>query len=103
MARTIVALAVAALLAAPGGAVAVDGCIIVGGPQAPVLVRVYESDPYRARGGRRLFIGFLNPGERHRIASKHGRIWYAYRWHEGDSWKEGYEASCRGGERVELP
>ena len=96
-------LAAMALLVAARGTAAAESCVIVGGWQAPVQVRIYESDPYAAPAGKRLFIGLLNRGERHRIASKHGRLWYAFRWHEGDTWREGYEVTCRGGQPVELP
>jgi hypothetical protein len=98
----------AALLAAgcaglTGRDAGAESCSIVGGPQAPAEVRIYESDPYGSPAGSRLFVGLLNRGERHRISNADGRIWYAYRWHDGDAWREGFEASCRGGETLELP
>src|SRR5689334_2801996 len=92
--------AVAALLLAscahpppgpPAATTQETSCIIVGGPQAPVDVRVYESDPYGSPGGRRLYIGTLNRNERQFIQTRTGLIWYAFRWHEGDSWREGHQ------------
>jgi hypothetical protein len=103
MTRGITLIAATVLLVARGAAAAEESCVVVGGPGAPVEVRIYESNPYGSPGGKRLFVGPLNRGERHRIANKHGRIWYAMRWHDGDTWKEGFEASCRGGEEVEFP
>jgi hypothetical protein len=102
MARTVAALAATALLTTARGAEAAS-CVVVGGPQAPVEVRIYESNPYAAPAGKRLFIGLLNRGERHRIANRHGSVWYAFRWHEGDVWREGYETPCRDDQVVELP
>jgi hypothetical protein len=99
VARTIAA---TALLATARGAAA-ESCVIVGGPQAPAEVRIYESDPYGRPAGKRLFIGLLNRGERHRLANPRGSVWYAYRWHEGDTWREGHETPCRGDQVVELP
>ena len=81
----------------------VNACLIVGGPQAPLDVRIYESDPYGSPGGRRLFIGTLNRNERHLIQTPTGRIWYEFRWHEGDSWRGGHEAPCRDRAALELP
>jgi hypothetical protein len=105
------AVTVAALLAAAcarppppsSPAAPVNSCIVVGGPQAPLEVRIYESDPNGSPGGRRLFIGTLNRNERHLIQTPTGRIWYALRWHEGDSWREGHEAPCRDRAVLELP
>jgi hypothetical protein len=78
-------------------------CVIVGGPKAPAEVRIYTSPPYGVPGGTRLFIGLLNRGERHLIQSTDGTIWYAYRWHEGDTWREGYVVQCRDGASIDLP
>jgi hypothetical protein len=102
MRRAALAIAATALLLAARGAAA-EECVIVGGPQAPLLVRIYESDPYGAPAGKRLYIGLLNRGEKQRIKSQHGTIWYAFKWHEGDTWREGYEAPCAGGHEVVLP
>jgi hypothetical protein len=100
----VAALLFAAACAAPQGAGGPgEKCVVVGGPGAPIEVRIYESDPYASPAGRRIFIGRLARGERHTITNPHGRVWYAFRWHEGDSWREGYEASCRGGEPLEVP
>jgi hypothetical protein len=107
------ALAATALLAAgcatapqsggtPGGPPKAS-CTIVGGPKAPAEVRIYESNPYGAPAGRRIYIGLLNKGEQHVIETPTGRIWYAYRWHEGDSWKEGFESPCQAGQTIPLP
>jgi hypothetical protein len=82
---------------------AAGSCVIAGGPQAPIEVRIYESDPYGAPAGRRLYIGPLNRREQHRITTPTGRIWYAFRWHDGDVWREGFEAPCRDGQTLELP
>jgi hypothetical protein len=103
VAAAALAVACAAGSGAGRGAGGGESCVVVGGPGAPVEVRIYESDPYAAPAGQRLFIGRLSRGERHTIANPHGRVWYAFRWHEGDSWREGYEASCRGGELLNVP
>jgi hypothetical protein len=109
MRRTLSALAATALLA-PGcatppkaGSAPAQSCVIVGGPKAPAEVRIYESDPYASPAGKRIYVGILNHGERHLIESPTGRIWYAFRWSEGDSWREGYQAPCSGGQTVNLP
>lgn len=108
MPRTIALSATALLVAAcggvtAGGAAPPETCVIVGGPLSPAEVRIYESNPYRAPAGKRLFVGLLTPHQRHRVATRNGRIWYAFRWHEGDFWKDGDDVSCRDGELVELP
>jgi hypothetical protein len=108
MGRGILTLAAAALLACrttpeAGGAPAGDTCFVAGGPQAPVQVSVYESSPWGAPAGRRLFIGLLNRGQRERVDSADGQLWYSYRWHEGDTWRDAGDFTCSGGATVELP
>jgi hypothetical protein len=66
-------------------------------------VRIYESDPYGSPAGRRLFVGLLNYKEEHRIQSRDGRIWYAFRVSSGEPWREGNVAPCHDGVRVALP
>jgi hypothetical protein len=88
---------------AAGASAPEKSCVIVGGPKAPAEVRIYTSPPYGVPGGTRLFIGLLNRNERQHIQSTDGTIWYAYRWHEGDTWREGSVLPCRNGAPIDLP
>ena len=114
MSGRIAAVATATLLAAscappppppsaPAQLSPVESCVVVGGPQAPADVRIYESNPNGSPAGRRLYIGTLNRGERHLIQTTTARFWYSFRWHEGDTWRDGREVPCAGRRQVELP
>jgi hypothetical protein len=109
MPRTIATLSATALLAAgcggvaSRGAAAPDTCVVTGSRLTPAEIRIYDAYPYGSPGGKRQYIGPLNQGERHRIATRYGRIWYAYRWHDDDVWRDGEEVPCRDGQLVELP